>query len=121
MNEAVAASATASHTAVCCRLPHGLILRHPMDEAKTFELKGKNKAVIIGADYGTTMVPSDFWEYWIAVNAEFPAVISGAIFTAKDGKDAEAIAREFSKRKTGFEGMSQTAFGLKPAEHDDKE
>lgn len=112
-------ASAATHVAVSCRLPHGLILNHPMDINKKVELNGQNKIKIIGAQYATTMVEVDFWEQWIAVNKEFPAVKCGAIYAAKNAADVEAIAKEFSNRKTGFEALSPTAHGVKPAAKDE--
>ena len=88
-----------------CRLPHGIILESPMDPKKTISLAGKNKAVIIGAQHATTEIDESFWQEWEAVNREFPALKSGAIFVAKNGSDAKAIAKEFADRPTGFEAM----------------
>jgi hypothetical protein len=101
-----------------CSLPHGIILQHPMDANKVITLKGKNKATIIGATYATTDVDGDFWADWYAVNKEFPAVVSGAIFVAKSAAAAQAIAEEFKDRKTGFEpmrtdGKDERASGVK--------
>ena len=108
---------------VGCKLPHGITIEHPMDPSKTVELKGKNKALIIGADYGTTEVDGDFFEQWAAVNKEFPGVKSGAIFVAKNATEAAAIAAEFKDRKTGFEAMrtdgkDDRAAGVKTAKED---
>lgn len=108
---------------VGCKLPHGINIEHPMDPTKTVELKGKNKSLIVGAEYATTEVDGDFWEQWAAVNKEFPAVKSGAIFVAKTLTDAAAIAAEFKDRKTGFEpmrtdGKDERASGVKPADKD---
>lgn len=103
---------------VGCKLPHGITLEHPMDPTKTVELKGKNKALIVGADYATTEVDADFWEQWAAVNKEFPAVKSGAIFVAKSAADIVAVARENADRKTGFEPMDPKSHGVKPADKD---
>lgn len=108
---------------VGCKLPHGITIEHPMDPSKTVELKGKNKSLIVGAEYATTEVDGDFWEQWAAVNKEFPAVKSGAIFVAKTLTDAAAIAAEFKDRKTGFEpmrtdGKDERASGVKPADKD---
>ena len=105
---------------VGCKLPHGIIIQHPMDPNKKVELAGKNKALIVGADYATTEVDGDFWEQWVAVNKEFPAVKSGAIFVAKTLTDAAAIAAESKDRKTGFEpmrtdGKDERAAGVKTA------
>ena len=106
---------------VGCKLPHGITIEHPMDPAKTVELKGKNKALIIGAEYGTTEVDGEFWEQWAAVNKEFPAVKSGAIFVAKNAAEVAAIAEDFKDRKTGFEAMrtdgkDDRAAGVKSAD-----
>lgn len=103
---------------VGCKLPHGIIIEHPMDPSKTVEIKGKNSAMIIGADYATTEVDGDFFEQWHAVNKEFPAVKSGAIFVAKTIADVTAMAAEFKGRKTGFEQMPQDAAGIKPLSKD---
>lgn len=103
---------------VGCKLPHGITIEHPMDPAKTVELKGKNKSLIVGAEYATTEVDADFFEQWAAVNKEFPAVKSGAIFVAKNAADVAAMAAEFKDRKTGFEAMDPKSHGVKPADKD---
>lgn len=107
---------------VGCKLPHGIIIHHPMDPTKKVELSGKNKSLIAGSDYAFTDVDSDFWEQWFAVNKEFPAVKSGAIFVAKSAADATVVSREFTDRKTGFEpmrtdGKDERAMGVKPADN----
>lgn len=107
------------HVAVCCKLPNGLTIRHPIDPTKTVTLNGANKATIIGAGYGTTMVEADFWDQWEAANVEFAPVVSGAIFKGKNANEVNAIAKEFKDRRTGFEGMSPTAFGVKDAKGKD--
>lgn len=108
---------------VCCKLPNGIILEHPLDPAKTVELNGKNKSQIIGAEYSTTEVDENFWVPWFEVNQEFPAIKSGAIFVAKSAPDAAAIAKEFADRKTGLEpmrtdGKDDRAKGVKTADKD---
>ena len=42
-----------------CKLPHGIVLDHPLDTSKKVELKGKNSSLIIGAEYGTTVILPD--------------------------------------------------------------
>ena len=106
---------------VGCKLPHGITIEHPMDPTKTVELKGKNKALIIGADYGTTEVDGEFWETWKTVHKDFPAVRSGAIFEAANASELTAVAAELEDEATGFEAMPQEAQGVKPANKDDKE
>jgi hypothetical protein len=101
---------------VGCKLPHGIILDHPLDPDKKVALNGKNKALIIGADYGTTEVDGEFWETWKTVHKDFPAVRSGAIFEAKNATELVAVAKELEGEKTGFEAMPQTAQGVKPAD-----
>jgi hypothetical protein len=114
----------AKSVVIGCKLPHGIVLEHPMDPKVTVAINGKNKAVIIGAEYATTTVDGDFWEQWSAVNKEFPAVRSGAIFVAKSVADAAAIADEFKERKTGFEAMrtdgkDDRAAGVKSADNEE--
>lgn len=111
---------------VGCKLPHGITIEHPMDPSKKVELEGKNKALIVGADYATNEVDGDFWEQWAAVNKEFPAVKSGAIFVAKSLTEAAAIAEEFKERPTGFEpmrtdGKDKRASGVKKRNDKDAE
>lgn len=101
-----------------CKLPHGITLEHPANPEHKVEIAGLNKIRIIGADHATTPVDPDFWGAWFASNMEFPAVKSGAIFVAKSAEDADAIAREFASRKTGFEPLSREEKGIKPADKD---
>lgn len=101
---------------VGCKLPHGIILDHPLDPDKKVALNGKNKALIIGADYGTTEVDGEFWETWKTVHKDFPAVRSGAIFEARNATELVAVAKELEGEKTGFEAMPQEAQGVKPAD-----
>lgn len=105
-----------------CKLPHGIILEHPSDITKIIELNGKNKAMIIGSEYGITEVDSEFFEQWNLVNKNFPALKSGAIFMAKNTSDIVSMASEFKERKTGFEpmrtdGKDERAAGVKKAEY----
>ncbi len=89
---------------VGCKLPNGIVLDLPNSE-KTVTLNGRNKAVIIGSDYGITDVDAEFWEAWHKVNKKFPAVVSGAIFVAATRQEADAKAKEFADRETGLEPM----------------
>ena len=91
---------------VGCRLPHGLIIEHPMDPTQKVTLKGANQATIVGSDYGVTEVDGDFFEQWIAFNETFPAVTSGSIFVAKSFSDVTVAAKDVEKNETGFEPMS---------------
>lgn len=109
---------------VGCKLPHGILLEHPLDPSKKVELKGTNKALILGAEYATTEVDGELFDLWLAVNKDFPAVKSGAIFVAKTIADAAAIAAEFKERETGFEpmrtdGKDKRAAGVKKSDNKD--
>ena len=104
-----------------CKLPHGIILDHPLDPDKKVELKGKNGSMIVGAPYGTTEVDGEFWETWKTVHKDFPALRSGAIFEAANASELTAVAAELEDETTGFEPMAQNAQGVKPASQDNKE
>lgn len=108
--------ANAKTVIICCKLPNGIILDHPLDPAQKVELRGLNATTIIGADYATTEVDGDFWETWKTVHKEFGPMKSGAIFEAKSNEEAKAKAKEKAKEKTGFEAMPQEAQGVKPAD-----
>ena len=88
-----------------CRLPHGIVLDHPLDPAKKVELAGLNQTKIIGATHATTEVDAEFWEVWKSVNTELPPFKSGAIFEARTAADVNAKAAEMAKETTGFEPM----------------
>jgi len=109
--------ATAKTVLIGCKLPHGLILDHPLDVSKKVELAGLNKAIIIGADCATTPVDGEFWETWKTVHKDHPAIKSGAIFEARTTEEVEAKAKELKEEKTGFEAMPQEAMGVKVADN----
>lgn len=90
---------------VGCKLPNGIILDHPGNPDNKVVLSGRNKSVIVGADYATTEVDADFFAAWMDVNKEFPAVVSGAIFVAKNPNEAAAMAKDLVEETTGFEPM----------------
>ncbi len=92
---------------VGCKLPNGIILEHPKNDAKKVELNGLNKNLVIGAEHAVTEVEALFWDAWIKVNSAFDAVKSGAIFVASDARSLESVATENKKRKTGLEPMSK--------------
>jgi len=106
---------------VGCKLPNGIILEHPQDASKKVTLNGKNKALIVGADFATTDIDSEFFEAWLAANSEFPALKSNAIFVARSIGEAQAIAKDFEDIETGLEpmrtdGKDKRAKGVKKAE-----
>ena len=97
---------------VGCKLPHGLIINHPLDPSRKVTLNGPNSSRIVGAQYGMTEVDQDFWETWITLNSKFPAVLSNAIFEASSRQNLEAVAKELENQKTGFEPMPKNAHGV---------
>jgi hypothetical protein len=106
---------------VGCKLPMGIILENPNDASKKVTLNGKNKALIVGADFATTEVDGEFFEAWLAVNSEFPALKSGAIFVARSIGEAQAVAKDFEGVETGLEpmrtdGKDSRARGVKKAD-----
>ncbi len=107
-----------SRVVIGCKLPHGLILDHPLDPSKKVEINGLNRSLIIGATYATTEVDGEFWEQWKTVHKDFPAIKSGAIFEAGSTAEAAAVAKELEGEKTGFEPMEQNADGVKAVDKD---
>lgn len=105
-----------------CRLPHGLVLSVP--GAQDVTLNGANKSPAFQYDgavivlnpehYGSTEVDKSFWDTWLSLNPEFPAVKSGALFVANSQRDADAKNRELLAEKTGFEAMAKSAPGVAP-------
>ena len=95
----------AKNVLVGCKLPNGIIISDPINANIKVTLNGKNKALVIGAEYSTTEVDEEVWGRWHAANAKFEPVKSGAIFVAKSLADVNAIAKEYSGRKTGLEPM----------------
>ena len=100
---------------VGCRLPNGLIIDDPLNPNRMVILNGRNKATIIGAQYGVTLVDKEFWDMWISQNANFSAVKSGAIFAVGNIKDIAIAAKEVENERTGFEPMPQKVPGIEPA------
>lgn len=105
----------AKSVTIGCKLPHGIVLEHPMNPMVKVTIQGINKSLVIGSNFITTEVDADFWDMWISVHSEFPAVKSGAIFVAKNEQDARAMAAERKSEKTGFEGMDPAKHGVKDA------
>lgn len=101
---------------VGCRLPHGIILDHPLDPRVQVELKGLNGSQIIGADYMTNVIDAEFWGVWSQVHKDSPLLKSGALYAVKDESSAKAKAKELKDEKTGFEQMPQGGAGIKKAD-----
>jgi len=99
-----------------------------MDPKATVKINGLNDApkgrngVIMAVPYMTTQVDKEFWDMWHAVHAHprnpFQPLKSGAIFVAKDEKDAKAIYREREDDKTGLEQLNPDEHRVKTATED---
>jgi hypothetical protein len=107
-----------SMVSVGCRLPNGIVLEHPLDPNNKVELNGLNRAKVVGAGYGVTNVPREFWDMWSSVHKDFGPFKAGAIFSASSESDVAIVAAEVAREKTGFEQMPQNGMGIKPAEKD---
>ena len=111
---------------VACKLPNGITLENPLDTTQKVTLKGINSTRYLepGSDavrereYAVTPVNAEFWQMWSAMHQKFAPVESGAIFMAPTQVDVDAMARDFAKRRTGFERKAQQADGVKPATQD---
>ena len=104
-----------------CRLPSGILLETA--NGKQVELAVQRQAqerspiiLLTADDYGITEVDADFWAQWKKEFAGFQPLTSGAIFEAKNDKDAKAIAKELRDEKTGHEPLPQTAKNIEKAD-----
>lgn len=101
-----------------CRLPHGLILRSPLDSNVTVTLDGLKSSKVIGATYVVTKVDADFWATWKKAYSDYQPLVNGSIFEARSEDQAKYKGKELAKEKTGFESMAQEQPGIKPATKD---
>lgn len=103
-----------------CRLPNGLILRHPdLANKAQVKLRGANeaqvKSVVVGETFVTTEVDADFWATWKKVYSDYKPLQSGAIFEARNEPEAKGKGRELAKEKLGFEAMPKETKEIKEA------
>lgn len=95
-----------------CRLPTGLILEvgdKRVELAGQRQMQEESEIVILGSSmYGTTEVDESFWEaFRNQVGDKFEPISSGAIFVAKNEKEAKAIAKDLKGKETGHEPSKQ--------------
>jgi hypothetical protein len=89
--------------------------------AKKIELNGMNKTMIIGSQFGHTLVDRQFMEKWMSVMSAgdgFMPLKSGAIQVADNLEDLHAKFRELEKVRTGLEPLDPESHGVKPATKD---
>lgn len=107
-----------------CRLPSGLVLDIGDDKNTKVELAGqrqaqaRSKIVLLSEDdYGTTEVDESFWEAFCKrVGPDFAPLKSGAIFVAKNEKEAKAKHKDLKGQKTGHEPLPQETGDIKKAD-----
>lgn len=113
-----------SKVTIGCRLPSGLILDLGDSSKTVVELAGQRQAqarspivLLSEEDYGTTEVDQSFWEAFCArVGPDFAPIKSGAIFVAKNEKEAKAINKDLKGKKTGHEPLPQEDKDIKKAD-----
>lgn len=100
---------------VGCKLPHGLHLE--IGDTRV-TVKGANAANIIGGHGITDGVDKEFFDAWMALNADHPAVKNELIFAHEKDRDTAAEAQEKVDNKTGFEGIdpNKPGNGVKSAD-----
>jgi hypothetical protein len=132
--------------AVACKLPHGLVMRvfdmvetqEPVmgggyraikvarERAKRVTLEGwshpQNMAPnsqIVGGFALTPNVDKEFWDAWLAQNAELDAVRNGLIFAHEKTMSLEAEARDKTTLKSGLERLDPNKLprGIEKSDH----
>lgn len=119
---------------VICRIPSGIVLRlydpedvlarrtaHQSGQPITALLRPLAEVTLRGARdderfdlrdnlilgrHGVTRVSHDFWEAWIAQNAESPLLRQRLIFADTTRRRARDQAAELAQSPTGFEGLN---------------
>lgn len=106
-----------------CRLPSGLTLdlgdasKPPVVIYGQRQAQERSKIITLSdEDCGYTEVDADFWEeFKRRVGPEFAPIKSGAVFEAKNTKEAEAKQKDLKSKKTGHEPVGQDEAGIKAA------
>lgn len=107
MTEVIEKPVSTKTVIVGCKLPNGihLDLREHGKPLKRVSLRGANAANVIGGYGITENVPEDFFNRWLEVNAEHPAVVNGLIFAQKNFASAKSEANEKRELKHGVEPL----------------
>lgn len=88
---------------VGCKLPHGLHLDLPGMGRVT--LKGLNSSAIINGHGLTHNVDGEFFDAWMQIYKDHPAVVGGFIFAHVKDADVTAEAKDRAGEKTGLEPL----------------
>lgn len=121
------------HVTIGCKLPSGVYLElidvppnpapglppnmNPRPPGQRIKLNGANSVQQHGVlnrvqplvlEYGTTIVPKEFWDKWAAHNKDLAFMKNGQVFVVQgtDARSFNAQAREKLPEKTGFEGIA---------------
>lgn len=108
---------------VGCKLPHGMHLdiRHHGQTMKRVTLNGiytsKKGQLIIPSERGgyalTTNVPKDFFDEWMRLNKDHPAVANGLIFYHRQEASVVSMAQERDELQHGLEPIDPRNTGVK--------
>lgn len=111
-----------------CRLPNGFLAELASGQKILFNgqktAQGRSPIILLSEDdCGYTEVEQQFWDAFVAQvtagpgdsTVPFAPIASGAIFVAKNQKEAEAIHRDVKKEKTGHEPMPQKSKDIEAA------
>lgn len=102
-----------------CKLPNGLLLRHPdpksTEEVRLNGLNSLGEKIIHAGAFATTEVDAEFWATWKLSYSTFQLLRNGSIFEAKNETDAKAKGKELAKEKTGLEPIDPKAHGVEKA------
>lgn len=109
-----------STVTVACKLPNGLILDIPGAKEPVL-LRGANHPEAI-AGHGLTDVPTEFWEAWTKLYADFQPLKKEMIFAQGSERSAASKAKERKDEKSGLEGLDpeKPAAGIKPENYEGK-
>jgi len=93
---------------VACKLPHGIHmdLHEPGKPKRRFTLKGNNSSRVIGGYGITTDVPKDFFDKWMSLHKDHPAVSGKLIFAHQQLASLESQAKERAELKHGMEPIN---------------
>lgn len=114
----------ADKIAIGCRLPHGLVLRHPDKDVNVeVTISGYHSINVINRatkqpsmNFAVTLVDADFWAIWKAAYSTYEPLKKGLIFEARSEQEAAVKGKERSKHKTGFEALDAETFGVQKAD-----
>jgi len=128
--QAAASVRSTGTVSIGCKLPHGIVLElFEQDEpgvTRHFSQppRSKGKVILKGANslrtnprahqgvhpYAITEVDASFWREWISNrdNSQREFIAKGLVFEAPNRIDAQAMAKERRRERTGLEGLNPT-------------